>query len=278
VKNLAEEKKFEHLEIERVADGNYAVISINRPNKLNALTAQTLRELADALESMELETEIRCVVLRGTKNVTKKPAFSAGADLSAGFGPGVNPKIAMHMDWSQINRHRSYDRIESFPKPLIAAVDGFAFGGGCELTLVCDLVIASKRSEFGFPEILRGIFPANGGTQRMARHIGLGRTKYMIFTGDRIPAETMYDWGYCSKVVDNDKFEEEVHKLASTIGKGPTTSYWVLKKSMNYGTQVPNYIGTKFETLGFVMNSQSSDVMEGISAFLRKKEPEYKGF
>ncbi len=278
MKNLAEEKKFEHLEIERVADGNYAVISINRPNKLNALTAQTLREIADALESMELETEIRCVVIRGTKNITKKPAFSAGADLSAPLQPGVNPKLVTHLDWTQIDRHRSYDRIESFPKPLIAAVDGYAFGGGCELTLVCDLVIASKRSELGFPEILRGIFPSNGGTQRMARHIGLGRTKYMIFTGDRIPAETMYDWGYVSKVVDDDKFEEELHKLASTIGKGPTTSYWALKKCINYGTQVPTYIGTKFETFGFTVNYQSGDVREGISSFLRKKEPEYKGF
>lgn len=274
---MAEEKKYEHIVIERVADGNYAVISLNRPDKLNALTAQTCREVADALESMEMDSDVRCVVLRGTKNVTKKPAFSSGADLSAGFGPGLNPKIPMHMDYSMFDRHRSYLRIEAFPKPLIAAVDGYAFGGGCELTLVCDLVIASKRSFFGFPEIVRGIFPANGGTQRMARHIGLARAKWMIYTGERVSAEDMYDWGYVSKVVDDEKFEVEVHNLASKIGKGATTSYYCIKKAMNYGTQAPHYIGINFEQLGFAVNSQASDVVEGVNAFLRRKEPNFKG-
>jgi enoyl-CoA hydratase/3-hydroxyacyl-CoA dehydrogenase len=274
---MAEEKKFEHIVIEKVAEGNYAVISLNRPDKLNALTAQTCREVADALESMELDQDVRCVVIRGTKNVTKKAAFSSGADLTAPYPKQLKPNVPMHMDWAMFDRHRSYTRIEAFPKPLIAAVDGYAFGGGCELTLVCDLVIASKRSFFGFPEIVRGIFPANGGTQRMARHIGLGRTKWMIFTGERISAEDMYDWGYVSKLVDDDKFEEEVHKLASRIGKGATTAYYVIKKAMNYGTQVPHYIGVNFETLGFAVNSQASDVAEGINAFIKRREPEFKG-
>ncbi|MHA1196947.1 MAG: enoyl-CoA hydratase/isomerase family protein [Promethearchaeota archaeon] len=278
------EKKFEHIKIDwpntkegGTIDGNYAVISINRPDKLNALQVQTIKEIAEALEMMELDPDIRCVVLRGTKEFTKKPAFSAGADLSASFGPGVKPNIPVHMSHAMYMRHKYYDLIEEFNKPLIAAVDGYALGGGCELTLVCDIVIASKRSTFGFPEIARGIFPANGGTQRMARHIGLARTLKMIYFGERYSAEEMYNWGYVSFLVDDDKFEEFVHEKAKWLGNAATTSLVIIKKAVKFGTQVPLKIGLQFEQLGFGINSASSDVQEGIKAFLRKKEPKFTG-
>ncbi len=271
------EKKYSDILVEKVADGNYAVISINRPDKLNALTAQTTIDIADALESMEMDPEVRCVVLRGTKNFTKKPAFSAGADLSLMPPAFIKPNVPMHMDWMMYDRQKYVDRIEAFPKPLIAAVDGFAFGGGTELTLLCDLVVASKRSLFGLPEIKRGIFPSYGGTQRMIRHIGLGRAKWMIYTGEQIPADTMYEWGYLAKVFDDDKFEAEVNKLASLIGNGPTTAYYVIKKCMNYGSQVPLNIGLKFEQMAFAINMQAKDIAEGINAFFRKQDPNFKG-
>ncbi|TFF93964.1 MAG: enoyl-CoA hydratase/isomerase family protein, partial [Promethearchaeota archaeon] len=127
-------------------EGNYAVISLNRPDKLNAITLKTLREIVNALESMELNSNIRCVVLRGTKNYTKKPSFSTGADLSNPFEPGIKPNIPIHMSYAITLLHNCFDQMEKFPKPLICAVDGFALGGGCELSLVCDMVIASKRS------------------------------------------------------------------------------------------------------------------------------------
>ncbi|MHA2088585.1 MAG: enoyl-CoA hydratase/isomerase family protein, partial [Promethearchaeota archaeon] len=137
------EKEFKDVLVEKVEDGNYVVISINRPDKLNALTTDTLREIYEAMEQFEGDKSIRCIVLRGTKNVTKKAAFSSGADLSAGFGKGLDARIPAHMVISMQQKHRYYTLIEDFPKPVIAAVDGYAFGGGCELTLVCDIVIAT---------------------------------------------------------------------------------------------------------------------------------------
>jgi len=276
---MSEENKYEHIKVEVKEEGNYAVISLNRPDKLNALQVQTVKEVSDAMYSFELDPNVRCIVLRGTKDYTKKPAFSAGADLSASFGPGVKPNVPMHMTIAMDMRHRYYDLIEAFPKPVVAAVDGYALGGGCELTLVCDIVIATKRSFFGFPEIKRGIFPANGGTQRMARHIGLSRTMKMIYFGERVSAEDMHEWGYVSFLAEEgDEFEELVHEKASWLGNAATTSLTVIKKCLKYGTEVSVPIGLQFEQLGFGVNSAADDVQEGIKAFLRRKEPEYKGY
>jgi len=273
------EEEYQHIKVEKNEEGNYIVVSINRPEKLNALQVLTVKEIYQALEKYEIDSSVRCAVLRGTKDYTKKPAFSSGADLSASFGPGVKPNIPVHMSIAMQMRHRYYDLIEAWPKPLIAAVDGYAFGGGCELTLVCDLVIASKRSQFGFPEIQRGIFPANGGTQRMVRNIGLARTMKMIYFGERVDAETMAEWGYVSFLAEEgDEFENLVHEKASELGHSATTSLSVIKKCVKYGTQVPIQIGLQFEQLGFGVNSAAEDVKEGITAFLRRKEPEYKGY
>jgi enoyl-CoA hydratase/carnithine racemase len=272
------ESKYKYILVERNEEGNYAVISLNRPDKLNALHNDILKEVVDALESMELDPKVRCVVLRGTKNITKKPAFSAGADLSAPMGTGVKPNIPAHMSYAMDVKHRMYDWIERYSKPIIAAVDGYAFGGGCELTLVCDIVIASKRSAFGFPEIERGIFPANGGTQRMARRIGLNRALKMTYFGQPETAETMHEWGYVSFIAnEGEEFEKLVHEKASWIGHAATTSLYVIKKAIKFGTQVPLSVGLQFEQLGFGVNAASPDVMEGINAFLRKKKPEYTG-
>ncbi|MFX0102616.1 MAG: enoyl-CoA hydratase/isomerase family protein [Candidatus Hodarchaeota archaeon] len=275
---VKEKKEYENILVEKVKSGNYLVISINRPNKLNALTDGVLEEIADALEEVESQRRIRCVVLRGTKEITKKPAFSAGADLSAAPPRGIAMGVPQHMDLWMFQKHRNYDRIEAFPKPIIAAVDGFAFGGGCELTLVCDLVIATKRSKFGFPEIKRGILPGNGGTQRMARHIGLARAKWMVYTGEPVDAETMMNWGYVAKVVDDgEPFEKAIDELATTLGTGATVSLYVIKKCMTFGTQVPLSVGLKMEQLAFGVNSAAKDVNEGVQAFMEKRPAEYKG-
>jgi enoyl-CoA hydratase/3-hydroxyacyl-CoA dehydrogenase len=276
---MSEETEFEHIKVEKNEEGNYAVIALNRPDKLNALQVKTVKEVYLALESMEMDSDVRCVVLRGTKDYTKKPAFSSGADLSASFGPGVKPNIPVHMALAMQMRHRWYDLIEQFPKPLIAAVDGYALGGGCELTLVCDLVIATKRSFFGFPEINRGIFPANGGTQRMVRHIGLARTTKMIYFGERVDADKMYEWGYVSFLCEEgDEFENLIDEKASELGNAATTSLTVIKKCLKFGAQASIPIGLQYEQLGFGVNSAADDVQEGIKAFLRRKEPEYKGY
>ena len=272
------EKEFKDVLVEKNEEGNYAVISINRPDKLNALTTDTLREIYEAMEQFEIDSSIRCIVLRGTKNITKKAAFSAGADLSAGMGKGLKPNIPSHMALAMQQKHKYYTLIESFPKPVIAAVDGYAFGGGCELTLVCDVVIATKRSFFGFPEIKRGIFPGNGGTQRMARHIGLARAIKMCYFGERETGETMSNWGYVSFLCnDGDEFENLIHEKASLLGNAATTSLFCIKKAVKFGTQVPIQIGNIFEMLGFGVNAGSKDVNEGIMAFLQKREPKFTG-
>ncbi len=271
------ELKFEHIIIDKVEEGNYAVISINRPERLNALQNKTLKEIADAFESMEFDKSVRCVVLRGTKDFVKKPAFSAGADLSSRRNADLDPKNLMDMSRAMHLRHKCYDSIEKFPKPIIAAVDGFALGGGFELVLVCDIVIASKRSSFGFPEIKRGIAPFNGGTQRLIRTLGKIRTKTMMYFGEHYPAEVMYDWGIVSYLVDNDDFEDLLHEKAAWLGNAATKSLFVIKQAIDYGTQVPLKVGLQFEHLGYAINSQSEDVIEGVTAFLQKRKPKFTG-
>ncbi|MFX1489661.1 MAG: enoyl-CoA hydratase/isomerase family protein [Promethearchaeota archaeon] len=271
-------KEFQDVLVEINEEGNYAVISINRPDKLNALTTDTLRDIYEAMEQFETVSEIRCIVLRGTKNITKKAAFSAGADLAAGMGKNLKPNIPAHMAIAMQQKHRYYTLIEEFPKPVIAAVDGYAFGGGCELTLVCDIIIATERSFFGFPEIARGIFPGNGGTQRMARCIGMTRALKMCYFGERESAATMKEWGLVSFLCkDGDEFENLIHEKASLLGNAPTTSLFCIKKAVKFGTQVPLNVGTTLEMIAFGLNSASKDVNEGIMAFLQKREPKFTG-
>ncbi len=268
---------FKNITIEIVKEGNYAVISINRPDKLNALDYYTLKEIAEALELHEVNPQVRCVVLRGTKEYTKKPAFSAGADLSARGFEDLEKDNLRHQYQAMYRRHKYYDLIEEFPKPLIAAVDGYALGGGFELVLACDIVIASERSVFGFPEIRRGIFPANGGTQRLVRHLGVFEAKKLMFFGDHYSAKQMHELGIVGFLVKDDEFEQFVHEKASWLGNAPTNSLFLIKKSINYGTQVALNVGLQFEHFGYALNSTSQDVQEGVKAFLEKREPVFKG-
>jgi enoyl-CoA hydratase/3-hydroxyacyl-CoA dehydrogenase len=288
---MSEQKKYEHILVEMPRefdkdgniikegiDGNYAIISINRPDKLNAIQQKTVEEIASTLYDLELNSDVRCVVLRGTKDYTKKPSFSTGQDLSSPLDPRIKPNIPAYMALLIHRYHKSFDSIDAFPKPLIAAIDGYALGGGSELALVCDLIISSKRSVFGFTEIQRGIFPSAGGTQRMVRNIGLARATQMLFLGEHHPAAQMYEWGLVNFLVENDNFEQTVHEIASKIGNSATTSLMVIKKCLRFGSQVPLNVGLQLEQLGFGVNSASEDVTEGVRAFLRRKEPNFKGF
>jgi enoyl-CoA hydratase/3-hydroxyacyl-CoA dehydrogenase len=274
---MPKEVKFEHLKIERNEEEHYAVISINRPEKLNALQVKTLKEITEVLELVEVNPDIRCVVLRGTKDYSKKPAFSAGADLSDRASTDLDPDNLRHQSHAMYRRHKYYDLIEEFHKPVIAAIDGYALGGGFELVLACDISIASKRSIFGFPEVQRGIFPANGGTQRLIRNLGKMRAKRMMFFGELHSAETMYDWGVLSFLIDDDEFEDFIHEKASWLGNAATNSLFLIKKCVDYGTQIPLNIGLQFEQMGYAINSKSKDVAEGISAFLEKRKPTFQG-
>ena len=281
---MSEYDKFEHIKVELppvkdeegnvvregTIDGNYAVISINRPDRLNALTEQTTADISGALRVLELDGSIRCVVLRGTKDFTKKPAFSAGADLGAAFGKELNPSVGWHMGLAMRIRHRDYDELEQFSKPVIAAVDGFALGGGCELVLACDIVICTERSKIGLPEINRGIIPANGGVTRMAARVGLGRALQICMLGEPIDGKTALDWGLANFCVpDGEEFEKLVHEKAKWFGESATTALYVIKKCVKFGTRYPQ-LGLMMEQMGFGMNTLSHDAKEGILAFNRK--------
>jgi enoyl-CoA hydratase/3-hydroxyacyl-CoA dehydrogenase len=274
---MSNEKKFEHVKIEKKEKENYAIISITRPEKLNALQNQTLREITEALKSVEVDQSVRCVVIRGTKEYLKKPAFSAGADLSDRGSGDLDPDNLRHQSHAMYRRHQYYNLIEEFPKPVIAAIDGYALGGGFELVLVCDISIASERSIFGFPEIQRGIFPANGGTQRLIRNLGKMRVKRMMFFGEHYTAKQMFEWGLISFIVEDNKFEDFVHERASWLGNAATNSLFVIKKSIDYGTQIPLNVGLQFEQMGYAINSRSKDVTEGVTAFLEKRSPKFQG-
>lgn len=255
---------------EGTIDGNYAVIILNRPDRLNALTEQTVSEITHALRGFEVDLSVRAVVIRGTKDFTKKPAFSAGADLAAAFSKGLNPSIPMHMSQAMRNRHRDYDEIEQFSKPLVAAVDGFAYGGGCEIVLCCDLVIASDRAKFGLPESNRGIFPANGGVTRMAERVGVNRAMQIAMFGEPIDGQTALDWGLVNWLAPaGEEFEKLIHEKASWLGNAATTALFIIKKCVKFGTRNIQ-LGTIMEQLGFGVNSASFDTKEGIMAFNRK--------
>ncbi len=281
---MTEEAKFEHIKIdwpplkdeegnvirEGTIDGNYAVISINRPDRLNALTEQTVAEISRALRIMEMDGSIRAVVLRGTKDFTKKPAFSAGADLAAMVDPRLKMNVPMHMSMAMRIRHRDYDEMEQFSKPLIAAVDGFALGGGFEIVLTCDIVIASDRAIFGTPEIHRGIFSSNGGVTRLAERIGLNRALRVGYFGEQFDAKIMLDWGLVTWMAPaGEEFEKLVHEKAKWLSDAPTTALFIIKKCVKFGTRYPQ-LGIMMEQLGFGVNSASFDSKEGIAAFNRK--------
>ncbi len=286
---MLDEKKFKHLIIElprkldergnvmrEGIDGNYAIISINRPDRLNAMTFQTMSEIAEALIELELNPDVRCVVLRGVKKFTKKPSFSTGQDLNSFLPYKLNLNNPMDMIKYVNMVHRNFNLIEQFSKPLIAAVDGFALGGGIEITLLCDIVIASKRSSFGLSEIHRGIFSAGGGTQRLAKRIGTNRTLRFLYFGEQLSAYQMYEWGYVTFLVDEEKFEDLVHEKAKWLGNAATTALFNIKKCIKYGTRAEQ-LGTIMEQFGAAINSASSDRAEGRKAFFEKREPSYKG-
>jgi len=270
---------FENITIETPSDieSNYAIISINRPDRLNALTIPLVEEISTALKRCELEPEIRAVVLRGTKNYTKKPAFSVGADLGNAYPKGIKPNVPMHMSYFIQMFHREFDAYNEFSKPLIAAVDGFALGGGFEITLTCDFVIASKRSLFGLTEINRGLFPAGGGTQRLAKKIGISRAFRVLYFGETFSAEQMFKWGHVDFLANDDQFEEMVHEKVKWLGNAPTTALFSMKKCLKYGTRCEQ-LGLIMEQLGAGINSVSHDREEAKNAFAEKRAPQYKRY
>jgi len=248
--------------------GGIAQVTINRPAALNALNVDVLKELAAAFAQLQEDESVACVILTGSG--TK--AFVAGADIAA-----MQPLNALQAAHFAKLGHDVLNRIEKFPKPVIAAVNGFALGGGCELAMACDIRIASENARFGQPEVNLGVIPGFGGTLRLARLVGKGRAKELIFTGDMINAEEAYRIGLANKVVALDELLAEANTMAAKIAsKGPVAVRFA-KEAVDNGLEMDLDRAGRFEADLFGLCFASADQKEGMQAFLDKRPAKFSG-
>lgn len=246
-------------------ESQVGIVQLNRPKVLNALNAALMVELVDALETLDRDENIRCLILTGNEK-----AFAAGADIRemAEAGP---------IEMLQRNRIALWDKISRIGKPIIAAVSGFALGGGCELALMCDLIVASETAKFGQPEINIGVIPGAGGTQRLARTLGKSKTMELILTGRMMSAQEAEQGGLVNRVVPTGSVLEEARKLAQEICQRPPIAVKLAKESILKAFESFLEEGLSFERKCFYLLFGSEDQKEGMRAFLEKRKPEFKG-
>lgn len=246
---------------------NIIFITINREETLNALSRDVIEELEDVFRSIDQDETIRCAILTG-----KGRAFVAGADIGqlnsftgqmgrnlARFGQGV------------------LRFIEEMDTPVIAAINGFAIGGGCELAMCCDMRIASEKAKFGQPEVNLGITPGYGGTQRLTRLVGKGMAKYLCMTGNMIDAQQAQKIGLVELVTAPEDLMDEAFKVAKTIASKAPISIGLVKQAINAAEDVPLNAGMAYEAEVYSTAFKTEDRKEGLTAFLEKRQPEFKG-
>ncbi|MEM2214829.1 MAG: enoyl-CoA hydratase/isomerase family protein [Candidatus Nezhaarchaeales archaeon] len=246
--------------------GNVAWITLNRPDKLNAQNTEMRRELIRALEDAWKDDNVRVVVITGAGR-----AFSAGADISE--FPILTPADLV----KRAEIIRPYELIRNMPKPVIAAVNGLALGGGCELAMSCDIVIASEDAQFGQPEVRVGVIPGGGGTQILPRLVGEKIAKEMIFTGKFISAQEAYRLGMINKVVPREKLMEEVNNMVNELLKQSPIILAFAKMAVNKALETTLTEGLKCEVDLFRLCFSTEDQKELSKAFLEKKPPAIKG-
>ncbi len=245
-----------------------AWIVLNRPHRLNTITQKMIEELSNAIRMLEGDEKVRVVVIKGEG----ERAFSAGADLAAYEFASPARMFDTARRWFEV-----FSMLERLPKPVIAAINGYAFGGGCELALSCDFRLASEDSQIGLTETRLGLIPGAGGTQRLVRIVGLAKAKEMIFLGERVSAQDALKLGLVNRVFRKEEFEEGVLEFATKLAKQPPIALKFAKYATTLSTQVPVEIAQLFEAAGFGLLLSTQDVSEGVSAFLAKREPEFKG-
>ncbi|MEM0043671.1 MAG: 3-hydroxyacyl-CoA dehydrogenase/enoyl-CoA hydratase family protein [Sulfolobales archaeon] len=265
VYGVVEEKKLSTLLVRK--ENRVAWIVLNRPERLNAINIEMLQELSRVLDELEADDSVRVIVITGSGR-----AFSAGADVT-GFA-GVNP-VKAYIFSRRFQEVLS--KIEKLAKPVIAAINGYALGGGLEIALACDIRIASEGAMLGQPEINLGLIPGAGGTQRLSRLIGLGRALEIIFTGDMIPAREAERIGLVNRVVPSENFEREVRSIAVKISEKAPIALMAAKHAARYGVEAPLEAGLTLESAEFGILFSTEDLIEGVSAFLQKRKPEFKG-
>ena len=246
-------------------DGPVGIVTINRPRQLNALSSGVLTELADALEAHDRDDEVRAIILTGGLDV-----FAAGADLKE-FG------ASSVVDMMAGNRVALFDRLRLVAKPVIAAVSGYALGGGCELAMLCDMIVASTTARFGQPEINVGLMPGAGGTQRLARTIGKAKAMEMVLTGAPIDAQTAEQLGLVNRVVPVERLLDEAKDLANKIAAKPPLSARLAKQAVLKAFELPLTEAVDLERKLFYLLFATEDAKEGISAFLEKRTPTFRG-
>jgi len=242
-----------------------AVLTLNRPEALNALSPAMLAALCDALESLDADEAVRAIIIDGGKR-----AFAAGADIQA-------MAQSTPMDIVRTGTLSYWQRIRRVNKPLIAAVSGYAYGGGCELAMLCDLIVASETARFAQPEIKLGIMPGAGGTQRLARAIGFYRAMEMILTGEPISARQAYEAGLVNRVVPPERYLDEALELARLIASRPPVAVRLAREALRYGYESTLRDGLEIERRNFTLLFDTQDQKEGMRAFLEKRSPDFSG-
>jgi len=245
--------------------GSIGTVQLNRPKLLNALSFELMNDLVNALEELDRDTLIRVIILTGNER-----AFAAGADLS-------EMSQATPVDIMLGRRFELWDRIRKISKPIIAAVGGYCFGGGNELAMNCDVIIASETATFGQPEVNVGIMPGAGGTQRLTRAVGKYKAMEMILTGKSVSAEEAFRLGLVNHVVPPESLMEEAEKLASEIASKPPISVRAAKEAVLKAQDTTLEVGLDFERKAFYMLFATEDGKEGMQAFLEKRKPSFKG-
>jgi len=241
------------------------LVRLNRPGVMNALSPEMLDALAAVLEQLDSDDQVRVIVLTGSARV-----FAAGADIKM-------MSTATSSDMVELDTWQYWRRMSTLEKPVIAAVSGYAFGGGCELAMQCDLIVASETAQFAQSEVRVGIMPGAGGTQRLTKAIGPYRAMEMVLTGDPISAEEARLYGLVNRVVPVERYLDEAIELARRIAKRPPVAVRLARQALRYGNETTLGDGLKLERRNFYRTFDTEDKSEGMRAFLEKRTPSYKG-
>nr|WP_106781527.1 enoyl-CoA hydratase-related protein [Lysinibacillus timonensis] len=255
--------EFEYIETSK--QSAIGIIELNRPKQYNALNRKMVREIVEAFENFDRDEDVRVIVLAG-----RGSAFSAGADIDE---MAEDDTIRLEL----LNQFADWDRITVIKKPIIGAVQGFVFGGGFELALSCDLLIAAEGTEFCFPEVNLGVMPGAGGTQRLTKLVGRTKALEWIWTANRIKAREALQYGVINKIVQREVLLEETFKVANVISNQAPLAIRLIKESVNKAVDYSLYEGMQYERKNFYVLFSSEDQKEGMKAFIEKRKPQFKG-
>lgn len=258
---------YDNIEVERALP--VVTITLNRPEVLNALTTETFREIEDVLDAITEDAEVRAVILTGAGN----RAFAAGADIA-----GLQALETAQEGYEHSKHaHALLAKMQALPKPIIAAVNGYALGGGCELAMSADIILASENAKFGQPEVNLGIIPGFGGTQRLPRLVGRTKALEMILTGEHISAQDAHAIGLVNRVVPSDKLMDTARTMAGTMAKKAPLAIALAKRAIYEGLETSPRVGNEIEMSYFGLAIGTDDRKEGTTAFLEKRKPEWQG-